>query len=94
MSSTLKRHNLLFSDEEWKNLVDKSKELRMSVSEFVRKTMNNEIKKQDEIDLIKYIDDNCDYVSVEEEKEIMKILETIDSNDVGVELTVEDILQS
>ena len=45
-------------------------------------------------DLIKHIDDNCDYVSVEEEKDIMKILETIDSNDVGVELTVEDILQS
>jgi len=94
MSSTLKRHNLLFSDDEWQELVDKAKELRISVSEFVRKTMSNEIKKQEEASLLKYIDANCDFMSVEEEKEIFKLLENTDSNDEGVELTVEDILQS
>lgn len=94
MGHTLKRHNLLFSDEEWQDLVDKSKELRISVSEFVRRTMSKELMKNEEIDLLNYIDSNCDFVSIEEEKELMEILNATAPNDKGVELTIEDILQS
>jgi hypothetical protein len=93
MGQTLKRHNLLFSDDEWQILVDKSKELKISVSEFVRKTMTKEIEEMETTDLLNYINKNCDYMTIKEENEIMKILEEDDSNDLGVELTVEAILQ-
>ena len=93
MSSTLKRHNLLFSDEEWQAIIDKSKELRISASEFVRKTMSKEIEEQENLGLLKYINKNCEYMSRKEELEIMKIVEGLDPEDVGVELSIEDILQ-
>jgi len=56
--------------------------------------MNKRIREQKDMDLLEYINKNCGYISCEEELEIIKILEGLDSEDVGVELSIEDILQS
>jgi len=93
MSQSLKRHNILFSDEDWLLITDKAKELKISASELIRKTVIKEIKHQEEIDLLNYINQNCGFASEKEEKDIMKILKDVDPEDEGVELTLEDILQ-
>ncbi|ADO84642.1 plasmid mobilization protein [Ilyobacter polytropus] len=95
MPQAFKRHNILFSDEEWELITDKAKELKISVSEFIRKTMAKEIQERENQDLLNYINQNCEFVSPEEEKDIMLLLEDIDLNDDsdGVEVTVDDILQ-
>lgn len=95
MPQVLKRHNILFSDEEWDMITDKAKELKISVSEFIRKTMTKEIQERENQDLLNYINENCEYVSPEEEEEIMLMLEGIDLDDDSdaVEVTVDDILQ-
>jgi hypothetical protein len=94
MGETLKRHNLLFTDEEWQNLLDKAKELKISVSEFVRRTMAKELKGIEEMELSNYILQNCGYVSEEEEKDIMKSMESFEyDEDDFVEVSLDDILQ-
>ncbi|WP_372715004.1 hypothetical protein [Ilyobacter sp.] len=95
MPQVFKRHNILFSDEEWDLITEKAKELKISVSEFIRKTMTKEIQERDSQDLLNYINENCEYVSPKEEEEIIRMLEGIDLDDDSdaVEVTVDDILQ-
>ncbi len=95
MSQTLKRHNILFSDDEWEVIGDKAKELKVSVSEFIRKTMAKEIKERENGDLLAYINENCESVSPEEEEEINLMLKGIDDDDYSdtEEVSISDILQ-
>jgi len=95
MSQTLKRHNILFSDDEWEVIGDKAKELKVSVSEFIRKTMAKEIQERENRDLLAYINENCESVSPEEEEEISLMLKGIDIDDYSdaEEVNISDILQ-
>lgn len=96
MSQTLKRHNVLFSDDEWEIIGDKAKELKVSVSEFIRKTMAKEIQERENGDLLAYINENCENVSTKEEEEISLILKGINVDDYSdaEEVSINDILQS
>lgn len=66
----------------------------ISVSEFLRNTAIKEIRRINNLDLLSYLKENCDYVSDEEQKEINKLnLDNLKKEDFR-ELSINEILQS
>lgn len=65
----------------------------ISVSEFLRNTAIKEIRRINNLDLLNYLKENCDYVSDEEQKEINKLnLDDLKKEDCR-ELSINEILQ-
>lgn len=65
----------------------------ISVSEFLRNTAIKEIRRINNLDLLNYLKENCDYVSNEEQKEINKLnLDDLKKEDCR-ELSINEILQ-
>lgn len=65
----------------------------ISVSEFLRNTAIKEIRRINNLDLLNYLKENCDYVSDEEQKEINKLnLDDFKKEDCR-ELSINEILQ-
>ena len=94
MNIVKKRHQIFYSDDEWERIKEYSKKLGKSASELVRELSLSLLIEREEMDLAEYIRNNCEFVSDEEEKEIMELLKSVDPEDEGVELTLEDILQN
>lgn len=65
----------------------------ISVSEFLRNTAIKEIRRINNLDLLNYLKENCDYVSDEEQKEINKLnLDDLKKEDCR-ELSINEILR-
>jgi metal-responsive CopG/Arc/MetJ family transcriptional regulator len=69
----------------------------ISFSELVRKSIKFYIKKQEEMALNEYLKANCEAVSPEEEKEIIKLLSELEKDpdydeNEGSEIALEQIL--
>lgn len=96
MSLTKKRHNIFYSDFEWQTIQDYAKKVGKSASELVRELSLKALYEKDKIDLLTYINNNCENVSEEEEKEIMTKLNEINyesfSDDDFEELSLDEIL--
>ncbi|MGL4902304.1 MAG: hypothetical protein ACRC3I_04470, partial [Cetobacterium sp.] len=59
-----------------------------------RKTLIKEIKEQEEMDLLKFINENCGFVEKDEEKEIVNFMKTYDETQAEfLEVSLNDILQ-
>jgi TRAP-type C4-dicarboxylate transport system substrate-binding protein len=94
MGAVKKRHQIFYSDDEWDRIKEYSKKIGKSASELVRELSLSLLMEREKVDLAEYIRKNCEFVNEEEENEIMELLKDVDPNDEGVELTLEDILQS
>lgn len=65
----------------------------ITVSEFLRNTAIKEIRRINNLDLLSYLKENCNYVSDEEQKEIDKLnLDNLKKEDCR-ELSINEILQ-
>lgn len=65
----------------------------ISVSEFLRNTAIKEIRRINNLDLLNYLKENCDYVSNEEQKEINKLNLDVFKKEDCRELSINEILQ-
>lgn len=94
MAQISERINIMFNKEDLIQIKDFCKRKGMSFSEFARKTLIKEIKEQEEMDLLKFINENCGFVEKDEEKEIVNFMKTYDETQAEfLEVSLNDILQ-
>lgn len=94
MAQISERINIMFNKEDLIQIKDFCKRKGMSFSEFARKTLIKEIKEQEEMDLLKFINENCGFVEDDEEKEIVSFMKTYDETQAEfLEVSLNDILQ-
>lgn len=94
MAQISERINIMFNKEDLIQIKDFCKKKGMSFSEFARKTLIKEIKEQEEMDLLKFINENCGFVEDDEEKEIVSFMKTYDETQAEfLEVSLNDILQ-
>lgn len=87
------RKNITLSKEQAEEIERFARLNDISVSEFLRNTALKEIRRMNNLDLLDYLIENCDYVSDDEQKEIDKAnLENIYKEDCR-ELSIDEILQ-
>lgn len=87
------RKNITLSKEQAEEIERFARLNDISVSEFLRNTALKEIRRMNNLDLLDYLIENCDYVSDDEQKEIDKVnLENIYKEDCR-ELSIDEILQ-
>ncbi|MGL5780753.1 hypothetical protein [Cetobacterium sp.] len=94
MAQISERINIMFSKKDLIEIKDYCKKKGVSFSEFARKTLIKEIKEQEEMDLLKFINENCGFVEKDEEKEIVNFMKTYDETQTEfLEVSLNDILQ-
>lgn len=94
MAQISERINIMFSKKDLIEIKDYCKKKGVSFSEFARKTLIKEIKEQEEMDLLKFINENCGFVGNDEEKEIVNFMKTYDETQAEfLEVSLNDILQ-
>lgn len=94
MAQISERINIMFNKEDLLEIKDYCKKKGVSFSEFARKTLMKEIREKEEQDLLKFINENCEFVEKEEEKEIKAFLKNYDESQAEfVEVNLNDILQ-
>lgn len=94
MSQISERINIMFNKDDLLEIKDYCKKKGVSFSEFARKTLMKEIREQEEHNLLKFINENCEFVEKEEEKEIKAFLKNYDESQAEfVEVNLNDILQ-
>ena len=94
MAQISERINIMFNKEDLIQIKDFCKKKGMSFSEFARKTLIKDIKEQEEMDLLKFINENCGFVEDDEEKEIVSFMKTYDETQAEfLEVSLNDILQ-
>lgn len=94
MAQISERINIMFSKKDLIEIKDYCKKKGVSFSEFARKTLIKEIKEQEEMDLLKFINENCGFVENDEEKEIVNFMKTYDETQAEfLEVSLNDILQ-
>lgn len=87
------RKNITLTKEQADEIERFTRSKGISVSEFLRETAIKEIRRINNLDLLDYLRENCDYVSAEEQRDIDKLnLEDINKEDFR-ELTIDEILQ-
>lgn len=86
------RKNISIPITSYKTINNYAKKIGMSFSEFLRYSAFEVIIKNEKLDLLGYINANCSYLSVDEQKEIEAL--KIDFDDLsGKELTLDELLQ-
>lgn len=86
------RKNITLSVTAYETINNYAKKSGMSFSEFLRDTALNVIDKNENLELLEYINANCTYVDKYEQKEIEAL--NIDFSDLsGKELTLDELLQ-
>ena len=94
MAQISERINIVFNREDLIEIKDYCKKKGVSFSEFIRKTAIKEVREKEEIDILKYINENCGFVSEEEEKEITNFMSEYDEVQAEfIEVSINDILQ-
>lgn len=94
MAQISERINIMFSKKDLIEIKDYCKKKGVSFSEFARKTLIKEIKEQEKMDLLKFINENCGFVENDEEKEIVNFMKTYDETQAEfLEVSLNDILQ-
>ena len=94
MAQISERINIMFSKKDLIEIKDYCKKKGVPFSEFARKTLIKEIKEQEEMDLLKFINENCGFVENDEEKEIVNFMKTYDETQAEfLEVRLNDILQ-
>lgn len=87
------RKNITLTKSVYETINNYAKKRGMTFSEFLRETALQEIDRSEQMSLLEYINNNCAYLSPQEQKEIESL--NIDFNDLsGKELTLDEILQS
>ncbi len=85
------RKNISLADCEYQIIYDFAKKNGYSFSEILRKATLDYIQKEEEIDLVKFLNARLDFVSEEEQQEIDAL--NIDFNNLnGEELSIDDFL--
>ncbi len=85
------RKNISLSENEYEIIYDFAKKKGYSFSEILRRGALSYIKREEELDLVKFLNEHLDYVSEEEQREIDAL--NIDFNDLsGEELSIDDFL--
>lgn len=91
MSETL-RKNITISKKDYETIKSYIRKTGQSFSEFLSFTAIKQIEKQEQMDLLTYLNNNCSFVSKKEQKEIDSL--NIDySNTEGEELSLDGLLQ-
>lgn len=94
MAQISERINIMFNKDDLVQIKEFCKKKGVSFSEFARKTLIKEIKEQEEMDLLKFINENCGFVEKGEEKEIVNFMKTYDETQAEfLEVSLNDILQ-
>ncbi|MGL4997935.1 MAG: hypothetical protein ACRDAS_04715 [Cetobacterium sp.] len=94
MAQISERINIMFSKKDLIEIKDFCKKKGVSFSEFARKTLIKEVKEQEEMDLLKFINENCAFVQEDEEKEILNFMKNYDETEAEfLEVSLNDILQ-
>lgn len=94
MAQISERINIMFNKNDLVQIKDFCKKKGVSFSEFARKTLIKEIKEQEKMDLLKFINENCGFVEEDEEKEIVNFMKTYDETQAEfLEVSLNDILQ-
>ncbi|MGL4645810.1 MAG: hypothetical protein ACRDAG_08450 [Cetobacterium somerae] len=94
MAQISERINIMFNKDDLVQIKDFCKKKGVSFSEFARKTLIKEIKEQEKMDLLKFINENCGFVEEDEEKEIVNFMKTYDETQAEfLEVSLNDILQ-
>lgn len=85
------RKNISIDEKEYNIILNYIRSNNISFSEFLRETALTFIKKQEELDLLQFLNDNCEYMSKEENEEIRKM--NIDFSEIeGRAIKLEEIL--
>lgn len=91
MSETL-RKNITINKKDYETIKNHIKKTGQTFSEFLSFTAIKQIEKQDQMDLLTFLNNNCSYVSKKEQKEIDSM--NIDYADIeGKELSLDELLQ-
>ena len=86
------KKNITIPKEDFEIIERYSKSVGKSFSEFLRFAAKEYIKIQENMNLKEFLLENCDYVSSQEEEEILNIIKEFDSEDSGKVLKVDDFL--
>ena len=90
MSQTI-RKNITIKEDAYKIINDYAKQKGISFSEMLWKSAIQKINKSEEMDLLSFMQENCKYVTEEEQKEIDDM--NIDFSDCsGKELSLDELL--
>ncbi len=85
------RKNISLADSEYQVISDFAKKNGYSFSELLRNATLDYIHKEEELDLVKFLNAHLDFVSEEEQREIDDL--NIDFNNLnGEELSIDDFL--
>ena len=88
------RKSITIDEAEYEKLNNIAHREKISFSEVIRKAMNIYINQYEDISLVEYIKKNCEYVSDEEEKELLHWLDQSDFDSFeGSELSLEQIIK-
>ncbi len=90
MDKVLRKH-ISISEKDYQTILDFALKNGFSFSEVLRKGALKLIRSEEEISLAKFLNENLEYVSKEEQADIDKL--NIDFNDLsGEELSIDDFL--
>lgn len=88
------RKNITISNDDFLILSSFAKKINISFSELVRKATLKYVEEQEELELSDFLRTNYPFASDEEEAELTEILKTLDLEESGKEIRIEEILQS
>jgi len=88
------RKNISINSDDFYILSSFAKKVGISFSELVRKAALKYVEEQEKLDLSDFLRANYPFASDEEEAELTEILKTLDLEESGKEIRIEEILQS
>ena len=86
------RKNISINSDDLYILSSFAKKVGISFSELIRKAALKYVEEQEKLDLSDFLRTNYPFASDEEEAELTEILKTLDLEEPGKELSLEDIL--
>lgn len=86
------KKNITIPEEDFKMIEKFSKKVGKSFSEFLRFATKEYIKMQEDLDLKEFLLEHCEYASLEEEEDILKIIKKFDSGNRGRTIKLDELL--
>lgn len=88
------RKNITIPVDENELITNYSKKVGKSFSEVLRIAAIEYIRKEEAKDLATFLNSHCDFVDDEEQKKLESLILESDKDDMGEELSINDILYS
>ena len=92
--TSLLRKNITISSDDFQIASMFAKKSGLSFSELVRKATMKYVEEQENLDLARFLRENCPSVPEDEEYEIIEVLNNRDKQDEGEEINLEKFIQN